>query len=161
MVWKTNFDTSSPIGEPTNFGVNRYASSNEGATSDYPGTSRTSSAYVPPSTKSQISSLKEKSQPETSDERRARKVKLDRFDSILSNNTSRFHFHLKIDIFNNKSDPRSSDSGDQLEITNIGPGYENGIARVRRIFISAVYHLVVRSCLVNKCICLFGQFNNE
>ncbi|CAF4733777.1 unnamed protein product, partial [Rotaria magnacalcarata] len=58
--------------------------------------------------KSQIASLREKSNPETSDERRAR----------------------KIDMFNGKSTIRTFDNDDdRLEITNIGPAYENGIAR--------------------------------
>jgi hypothetical protein len=34
-------------------------------------------------------------------------------------------------VFNGKPPARTFDDGDRLEITNVGPAYENGIARVR------------------------------
>jgi hypothetical protein len=65
LVWKTNFDVNSPSVESTN---NKYTNGN-----DYDTTSRISSANLQQN-KFQITSLQEKSQPETSDERKARKV---------------------------------------------------------------------------------------
>jgi len=35
-------------------------------------------------------------------------------------------------VFSGKPIAHTIDDGDRLEITNIGPAYENGIARVRR-----------------------------
>ncbi len=35
-------------------------------------------------------------------------------------------------MFSGKPIAHTIDDGDRLEITNIGPAYENGIARVRR-----------------------------
>lgn len=64
LVWKTNFDTGAPVVDSTNVTSNGYGT-----------TSRVSSANVQ-QPKTKISSLHEKSNPETSDERRARKVTL-------------------------------------------------------------------------------------
>ncbi len=74
LVWKTNFDTTVPFVDSTNTTSNKYASGSDLATNDYTATSRVSSANIQQD-KSQIKSLREKSHPETSDERRARKVK--------------------------------------------------------------------------------------
>jgi hypothetical protein len=75
LVWKTNFDTTVPFVDSTNTTGNRYASGSDLITNDYPTTtSRVSSGNIQKD-KSQITSLREKSRPETSDERRARKVK--------------------------------------------------------------------------------------
>lgn len=73
LVWKTNFDTTAPFIDSTNTANNRYTNENDYTTTT---SSRISSAN-PTTTKdkTQISSLREKSHPETSDERRARKVK--------------------------------------------------------------------------------------
>ncbi len=65
LLWKTNFDINSPSVDSTN---KKYPNS-----TDYRPTSRISSMNLQEN-KSPITSLEEKSQPKTSDERRARKV---------------------------------------------------------------------------------------
>jgi hypothetical protein len=63
LVWKTNFDADSPSVDSTS---NKYTNGNDHST-----TSRNLQENI-----FQITSLQEKSQPETSDERQARKVRL-------------------------------------------------------------------------------------
>ncbi|CAF3696571.1 unnamed protein product [Adineta steineri] len=106
LVWKTNFDTTVPGIDSTNTASSKFTNGNDLMTNDYTTTSRISSATAQPK-KSQISSLREKSHPETSDERRAR----------------------KIDISHEKPMVHTYDDGNHLEITNIGPAYANGISR--------------------------------
>jgi hypothetical protein len=73
LVWKTNFDVNTPFTDSTNTTSNKYTNGSDLTTNNYTTASRVSSANIPQS-KSQITSLREKSHPETSDERRARKV---------------------------------------------------------------------------------------
>ncbi|CAF0857946.1 unnamed protein product [Adineta ricciae] len=106
LVWKTNFETAPSFVESTNTTSNKYTNGNDTSSNDYIASARVSSS-TNQQKKTQISSLREKSQPETSDERGAR----------------------KIDVFNGKSAYPTYGDGDRLEITNIGPAYENGISR--------------------------------
>ncbi|CAF1130013.1 unnamed protein product [Adineta steineri] len=89
------------ISSPIESSTNKYANS-----SDYSTRSRISSGNLQQN-KTHIATLQEKPQLETSDERQAR----------------------KIDVFSEKSIMRMFNDDDQLKITNIGPAYENGIAR--------------------------------
>ncbi|CAF4530468.1 unnamed protein product, partial [Rotaria magnacalcarata] len=67
LIWKTNFDANTPSIDPTK---NKYAN-----ITDYVTTSRTS-LEDQLKNRSQITSLQAKTQPETSDERQARKVNI-------------------------------------------------------------------------------------
>lgn len=67
LIWKTNFDASPPSIDSNN---NKYANS-----TDYITTSRTS-LVDQEKNRSQMAPLQAKSEPETRDERRARKVNL-------------------------------------------------------------------------------------
>ena len=83
LVWKTNFDTTAPFVDSTNTSSNRYASGSDLPSNDHLTGSRISSANIPKN-KSQITSLREKTHPETSDERRARKVNFRKNEHFLA-----------------------------------------------------------------------------
>ncbi|CAF1576976.1 unnamed protein product, partial [Rotaria sordida] len=128
LVWKTNFDTTAPFVDTTNIRNNKYTNGSDLTSNDYSTTSRISSANIQQN-KPQITSLREKSNPETSDERRAR----------------------KIEMFSGKSTTRTFDDDDRLEITNIGPAYENGIARSNS----------ASACLINSATVANGTSKNN
>ncbi|CAF0950464.1 unnamed protein product [Didymodactylos carnosus] len=125
LVWKTNFDATVPFdpvassrGDDVLHSANIRAASrlisqdlqNKNVDFALPSQNATRQQKQQEkqiSSTSQFSSLQEKSQPETSDERRAR----------------------KIDILKAKSTSKTSMDDDRIEITNVGPVYQNGVAR--------------------------------
>ncbi|CAF4160312.1 unnamed protein product [Rotaria socialis] len=100
LIWKTNFDANTPSIDPTN---NKYAN-----ITDYATTSRTSLEDQQKS-RSQITSLQAKTQPETSDERQARKI------DVRNGKPSMCMFN--------------DDDDDPVEIANIESQHKNGISR--------------------------------
>ncbi|CAF0724847.1 unnamed protein product [Didymodactylos carnosus] len=126
LVWKTNFDSNSPLDPIANSrGDDILTSAAIGAASKLIGQDsqnyNKNVDFVPSSriysadqrkqqqqiSASQFLSLREKSQPETSDERRAR----------------------KIDVLKRKPISKTDVDDDGIEITNIGSAYQNGITR--------------------------------
>ena len=67
---------------------------------------------------------------------------------------------IQIDVFNGKPATRAFDEADRLEITNIGPGYENGIARVSSQLVRRLDGIVSLTA-VNQRLSLFDQFSDK
>lgn len=70
LVWKTNFDTTAPFVDSTNTASNKFANERDLGGQTLSRISSASSAKE----KNKLTILKEKAYPETSDERKARKV---------------------------------------------------------------------------------------